>query len=308
MSDKKEKRNMAIKKIPSYFASNLKTLFISNLLFAAPLVLIQLVLWAVSAYLFPLNIFVILLPIALLFPLYGGITQVTKDIAADRPVRPIKTFIKGIKENFKQMLVFGILFYFAVVMDYFALIFYYSAGTVNWVFFIVFALSIFILIFLLFMFYYVPIITVSIKLNIRSILKDAALMSVYELPTNLVITFFLAAFVAVISTLFFLISDFLISIIVFSILCLAIIPIAISLIINALTYPKIEKMLFKNKDEVKDNAEKKPAKSTAEELSDITVTEEMLNSKDDYIFINGRMIKREALEKYRRNNIENSED
>ena len=77
-------------------------LLIANLLFAVPLAVSALIVWLIGAYVMPLNIFFQLLPLLICMPFYAGVTQVTRELVRGKKIKPFETFMKGLKNNFRQ--------------------------------------------------------------------------------------------------------------------------------------------------------------------------------------------------------------
>ncbi len=281
-----------------YYKANLKSMFISNLLFALPLIIVTTVIIVLQSY-YGGNIFITLLPVLLLMPLYGGLTQVTKDLIIKSEIHPYKNFIKGVKSNFRQMVILGIIMYLLSLIQFFALIFYYSVAQTNPIIYAVFAVAIITVLLIISIFYYLPLIIVTVDLKMIKSLKNAFLMGLYEIPNNIKIFFSLIFLTMVSLTAFIIPNNFLIGMIVLVILILLLLPITVSLIISMLAYPKIDKMLIKPSIPV--NPKPKVETTIKEEVTkNVTLTKEIIdNSKnDDYIFLNGRMIKKSVAQKY----------
>ena len=297
MKKEKIKINVIFQKMGKDFKANIKTLFVSNLLFSIPFIIIQVLLWAITTTSQGINVFLYLSPVLLLAPFYGGLVQVVKDIIVGKEVHSYKTFIKGVKQNIKQMTILGVIYYVALVMGYFAVTFYLQMGKSNPIFYVMFGVSILILAFLISLFFYMPLITITIDMKLKHILKNSALMALYEIPTNFVIMLSLAFVVAFISSVFIVLGSYVISMIFSCLLCLAILPIGITLIICSLTYPKIDRLIITKDTQVKEPIVKK-VRNIDDDLSQMVFTQDMLKGKDEYIFVNGRMIKRSVIEKY----------
>ncbi|HIQ81374.1 MAG TPA: YesL family protein [Candidatus Scatavimonas merdigallinarum] len=277
----------------------------ANLFFAAPLAVSGAVVWGLS-FLFPLNIFIQLLPIPLCAPFFAGVVQVTRDMIAGKKEKAVPTFFKGLKNNWRQFLLHGVIFYLAILLDYFSIVFYYAAAATNPLFYVLFGLCLFILLFLLFMFFYVPVITVTLELPMRYVYKDAALMAVWELPSNFLSVLCLLALTAVVSTLFMLSGNYTANWIIAAVLLVAVLPATVCYIVHFFVYPKVDKMLIqKDKPRENDETRQKMQETIKESLQKDPAFKEALQEKanqdDAYVFHNGRMIKRAKLEEYYRN-------
>lgn len=297
----KVKNRRSIGMLFSILFKKFPALLLANLLFAIPLAVSSVAVWLIGTYLIPLNIFIQLLPIPICMPFYAGITQVTRDLLRDGKVRPLHAFWKGLKNNFRQFLIHGIIMYLAVLIDYFSIVFYYAAAQTNGMFYILFGFCLVLLLFLVFLFFYVPVITVTVDLKLRHIYKNAALMALWELPANLLALLGLVVLTAVVSTFFMLTGNYTANLIIAGVLLVLVLPAFVSAIINFFVYPKIQAVLVEGeKRAAKDKQEKEPA-ALEEELGDPAL-EEVLREKakgsEEYVFHNGRMIKRSLLEEY----------
>ena len=99
-----------------------------------------------------------------------------------------KTFIEGIKNNWKRFLIHGVITYFAVIFSYFSIRLYsalISQPNADSFFlvmiYVCLIISIIIAVAFLFIFFYVPSMTVTFDLSLKNIYKNSALMSFGEL-------------------------------------------------------------------------------------------------------------------------------
>ena len=281
-------------------------LLIANLLFAVPLAVSALIVWLIGAYVMPLNIFFQLLPLLICMPFYAGVTQVTRELVRGKKIKPFETFMKGLKNNFRQFLIHGVIMYLAVLIDYFSIVFYYAAAKTNGMFYFLFGFCLVVVLFLVFLFFYVPLITVTIDQKMRHIYKNAALMAIWELPANLCALLGIVVLTAVISTIFMLTGSYTANLIIAGVLAVLVVPAYVSTIINYFAFPKIEKVLIlgqKEAEKGKEHDEREaPSQSLEDALEDDPEAESLLREKakgsEEYVFHNGRMIKRSLLEEY----------
>lgn len=297
----KGKRRRSIGTLFSILFKKFPALLAANLLFAVPLAVSALAVWLIGTYVIPLNIFIQLLPVLICMPFYAGVTQVTRDLLRDGKVRPLQAFWKGLKNNIGQFLVHGVVMYLAILIDYFSIVFYYAAAQTNGMFYILFGFCLVLLLFLVFLFFYVPVITVTVDLKLRHIYKNAALMALWELPTNLLALVGLVVLVALVSTIFMLTGNYTANLIIAGVLLVLVLPAFVSAIINFFIYPKIQDVLVEGQRRAaKDKQEKEPL--AMEDQLDDPASEEILREKakgsEEYVFHNGRMIKRSLLEEY----------
>ena len=278
------------------FKINFKSLFITNLIFSIPFIIIQVSLWVTFEFI-PMNVFIYLLPIILLAPFYTGLVYVSKEIIVGNTIHKYKTFLSGIKKNFKQSLILGVIYYLIILISYFAIAFYYAAGLKNSFFFIMLGLAVILSLLIFMTLFYAPILTVTIDLKIKHIIKNSFLMAVFEIPTNFMIILSIAVIATIISMIFFLLSNALLITIFTCILSVTILPVLIAFIISNLTYLKVEKLFIGEVKPTENVIEKEPI-SIEEELKTLNITKEMLNSSGDYIFVNGKMIKKSIAKTY----------
>lgn len=277
-----------------YF-KNFKSLLLTNLLFALPLLLsagiAYLIAWCIGRF----DLFILTLPVIFAFPCYAGVTQVTKDIVKGGKINVFQSFKKGIKNNVKYFIFHGIILYLVILITYFSISFYWVGGAVNSAMYVMFALSVLIGIILLFTMYFVPLITVTIEVSFKHVYKNAFLMAFGELPSNFLVTLFLVIMALIFFTISLISTNLILTLIILGALIVFLAPSTVSLIINARLYPKIAK-LFKIEVPVKktdkSNESKEPKVKKMEKID----IEKIKRTDSDYVFHHGRMIKKSALE------------
>lgn len=278
-----------------YF-KNLKTLLLANLIFAVPLVVSMAIFYFVGVLINQQNIIILALSVVLFFPFYSGVTQITRNIARGEKVEKVfSTFVKGVKANYKQFIVHGILFYFAIMITFFSVVTYWALAANTPILYGMFALAIIIGLVLLFAMYIIPLITVTIDLPLKHIYKNGLLMSVGELKTNLFITVILAAVGFVVFSIPFLFGNAVLGLIVLGVFGIFIAPATVSYITSIKLYPKIKKLLLKEEETKEDVKSLQPTQQKVD-TNNIN-TQSLSNEGDDYIFQNGRMIKRSLIKR-----------
>lgn len=309
MATKKEKRKFSppgIAKFPSVFFGNFGTIILTNLIFAVPIAVSFGILLAFY-FTIGISIPILLLPIVLCFPFFAGVTLVTRDLTKGKKVNVWQTFLKGVKDNFKSFIIHGILIYLATMISYFSLIFYYQAAvTLNAYLYFMFGIALLLTIFIAMASLYVPVISVTLDLKNRYVYKNSALMALGELPINLLTLLCVGVFGLIIFSISFLTPNYIVGIVVIAILAVILGPSGISLIINLNVFPKVEKMLIadnKDKETVKDDSYKEE-ETKEEQVIPKEVVEQASKSDDEYIFYNGKMIKRSQI----KNEYENIDD
>lgn len=278
-----------------YF-KNFKTLFLANLIFAVPLVISLGVVYLAGILIGQQNIIILALSVILFFPFYAGITQITRNISRGEKIEKVfETFVKGVKANLKQFIVHGVFAYLSIMITFFSAITYWALAANTPILYAMFALSVIIGLVLLFALYIVPLITVTIDLPLKHIYKNGLIMAVGELKTNLFITLILAAIGIVVFSIPFLFGNAILGLILLGVFGVFIAPSTISYITSIKLYPKIKKLIIDQNEPEEDIKSLQP---TPQNIDTENVSKKSFSStEDDYIFQNGRMIKRSLVNK-----------
>ena len=152
----------------------------------------------------------------------------------------------------------------------------------------------------LFMYLYIPLMTVTFELSEKDILKNSALMAIGELKVNFAALFSLAILTAICATpLIFCMGNGVAVLVVSAIMLLLIYPASFSFVSNFFIQENMMMMITGKADLVHDrkSTEEKLAQlrnESKEDFSDVDV-EKVKKSKEDFIFHNGKMIKRDVL-------------
>lgn len=283
---------------------NLHRLIFTNALFFAPLVL-----WlAIFYFIGELTGFrqSLLLSCAVItaFPFYSGVAAVTRDIARGQEnVDVFKTFFKSVKSDGWSFLLYGVLAFLAFWMSFFSVTFYSRlAKNTSPLFYGILFICILVIILVFFAFYYVPVMTVTYKLNIRHVLKNSFLMALGEIKANLLTTLGLVCLSAILFSISIFCNNVLALQIFVTAVMLLVVPSIPSMIINFGVYEPMNKAitqsakLGKEIDEKIDKTaaqRKKEVAVSEEDFSDININE--LSDTDEYIFHNGKMVKQSVL-------------
>ena len=210
----------------------------------------------------------------------------------------VKAFFKGLRENAARCLLHGVVFYAVFAVSYLSMVLYYSGTKTSAVFWLLFILTGLVALGVLFASYYMNMMTVTMDIPLRDLYRNCILFSFGELKNNLLATFALLIFGSVIFTIMYIINNAVVILIVLGLLMVFIIPSTVQYIITFYTYDDMIAILDETKrTKPEEPEEKKPApilgKSEAEDISKAAQ-----NSKDEYIYYNGRMIKRSDVEKF----------
>ena len=302
--------------------NNFGKIVFTNLLFAVPLAVLVTAFYFLDSALKLNGYFILMLSIIPLSPFFAGVTLVTSRLARGKEnVDVFKTFIEGIKNNWKRFLIHGVITYFAVIFSYFSIRLYsalISQPNADSFFlvmlYVCLIISIIIAVAFLFIFFYVPSMTVTFDLSLKNIYKNSALMSFGELKHNIIATFGLFIIVLFCATILIFVgnTDSSIALIIATaILMFVLVPALASYVINASVYPGMYNLMTekeKRSETIKqkmDNRrkgqfidEEDEENNIAEEFLDLDVEEN--KDGDEYIFYNGKMVKRSVIIKMKK--------
>lgn len=279
---------------------NFPKLLLTNLLFAVPFAAVFAIFYFInSAAGINSNLF-LMLGVIPIFPFYAGVTLVTSHMVRNEEgLRVAETFFRGIKENFLRFLVHGAVFYLALFFSYYSVVLYSGLGKTNHVFYGLLVISLLIAVFFLFIFYYIPPMTVTFDISMKNIYKNSVLMCFGELKHNIIATFGIAVLGLVFLTILLCCSDALLVVIITAVIALLLAPSLVSFIINSAVYSSMYAMIVdkdKKSREINKKIEDKQSGVSADNsqpLADIEIDES--GDGNEYIFYNGKMIKRSVL-------------
>ncbi len=249
-----------------------------NLLFMIPVVVIAAVCFGL-AYL-GVNVWVVvLLPTILLGPCMMGITFVTRNYAREEHAFIYSDFMDAIKNNWKQSLPYGIITYVYIMLMVVAFPFYWQQAQTNAFFYLPLGICTTVSIVFLFMQYYIPVMIVTFDLKLKAIYKNALILAIVGLGRNLMLTLFLAITFAVMLLLVF--ANNAITFLIASILFIFLFFAFVSFLINFMVYPNVDRYIIR------------PFYEKQEESKERTTDIE----KSEYVYVDGRLVKREIAEK-----------
>lgn len=301
-----EKTKLGITKFLTAYFKNFVKLIYANVIFAVPLVLFFTLFYFLGQAINFTNIIILCLTVIPVMPFYAGITLVTRNMVRGDDYIPVfTTFLKGVKENGLRFLLHGVVLYCAILFSYFSISLYGNIARQNPMFYAVMIICIIVSILFLFMFFNLPLMTVTFDISIKDTYKNCALMTFGEIKNN---------FLAVLGV--FLLGIFCLSLLIFSstdlwvivltilfVVCL--IPGSMSFIINYAEYKDMMNLLV-SKEQKKQEIEREilykknpnlkkqdEARKFRDDFSDLEIDES--KDGDEYIFHNGKMIKRSVL-------------
>ncbi len=297
--DLENETKMRVVELLGRYFRNFHRILLTNILFAIPAAALFFGVYCLSAYGRINNILITFLPIIPLMPVFAGVTVVTRNIARDDENVPVfSCFFGGIKNNWKRFLLLGVMLYAAVVLCYSSFMLYWNMAQQNPIFYVPFGLVILISIALLFTFYNIPVMTVTYDLSFKDILKNSALMSFGEIKNNFFATIGVAITILVGATLFIMSNSPVMMLSLTGTFAALILTATVSYVINYYVFKDMAVMITAEGSapafpDDKD-ADKEPEKL---DFSDLDL--DSGKDGDEYLFFNGKMMKRSVLIKMR---------
>lgn len=293
MANKKEEKGF----FKLYF-QNFKVMLVGNLLFSIPLIIATTLICGVSVLTNQMgNMWIIGIAIILVYPFYSGITQITKEVVKNNgrneDIKPVETFKKGIKNNFKYFTLYGVLIYLSFIISYYGIILYFNIATQNWIFYIPFAIAILIALFILFMSFSIPMLTVTLDLKLRYYFKNSALMAFGELPMNFYVFVTLVVLLSACMSISLMTGNFIVGVCILVLVSIFILPTGISYCSMYRLYPKMSKLFEIDEIEENEFPTMPVAVPTDDNGNPIHTVEK---DTEGYVFVNGKMIKKSQVE------------
>lgn len=301
-----EKAKLGITRFFSGLLRNFHKLLLTNLLFAVPLAAFGSLFYFINTATGLNSSFITFLPIIFVFPFFAGVTIVTRNIVrGDEKVEVIKPFFKAVRDNLLYFIVHGIVLYLAIFFCYTSITLYWSLAHSNGIFYMAFGVAVIIAVAMLFIFYNVPVMTVTFDLSLKNIYKNSALLSFGEIKNNFFATLGLFLLFIFCATVFFTSPNATVLIIVTLIMSVLIAPSVASYIMNFYVYKDMESIIMDNDSKAaqlrKQIAEKEAERNKEEEKPDFSALD-LDESKDpeEYLYFNGKMIRRKVLIKMKK--------
>ncbi len=287
----------------------------ANLIFLLPTLAVAAMMFAL--YLFPthfiLNVpvgdvalrldiwalYVMPLPVILLFPFMAGLTFIARNFSREEHAFIWSDFWDAVKNNWKYFLLDGIVTYLAYFLLSFSMIYYYNAAATETLFFVPFWLCVVISLFYLFAQYYLPVIFITFDLKFGQAFKNALIFTLAGFGRNLLITLILGVLVFVI-----------IGVIPIMPLTVTLLLLLFGLIffsfsaflINFTIYPVIDRYMIKPYERQMEEekygvpeAEKDPIEKEYADLFTQAPEEEGEEDGEKYVYVNGKLVKQSSL-------------
>ena len=207
---------------------------------------------------------------------YSGLVVVIRKYAIENDYVPVvRTFFAAVRENWKVFILHGVISYLICACAMFAFMYYYIQAQTDVTFAYILGFYGFFTAALLIMMFYAPLMSVTYELRWRDIYKNSLLLILGKILRNLIALVMIVAAVAI-AVLGFVYAEGVWKI-VLGVLIAAVYP----MLITYIEVSMVSKGLIESVGDFVD-----PVKE--EVIAAPLVTE---NTEDDYIFVNGRMIK-----------------
>lgn len=220
-----------------------------------------------------------LIPSALFLP---GLVMVIRKYAIEKSFVPVvQTFFKAVRDNLKDFIFHGFVIYIIFASSFFAILYYYSMAQSDIVFAYVLVIYVLFTAIMILMLFYLPLMAVTYELRWRNLYKNSLLMIFGKVLTNILA--FVIVGVLVTAGIFLLVFTDGAGRILSIIFLTALMPLIISYIVISMISKGMQEnmgsfvnVLAAPKNELSDEEKQTVSKA---------------NTEDDYIFINGKMIK-----------------
>ena len=317
MASGSKKNTLPIAAVFTNLFHNIPRLIFTNLIFAVPLGAFTALFWFLSSLL-PLSEsqapLIVLLAVIPVFPFYAGVVKVTAKMTVDEEKVPVfSNFFSGVKDNFLRFLVHGLLLYVIVVFSFVSISLYMRLIASNSVFIGPLIISIIIMLLFVFMFFYVPAMTVTFDIPMRYIYKNSFLMSYGEIKKNII--GLLGVLLLLIISTTFLIACYgspVAVVVVTIVLAALVIPAISAFIIHSAVYERMCEMITDKSVQTQAvNAVNAKMVETRNKRNPVEVKDEFMSSikefevdeslsDDEYVYFNGKMMKKGVIMKLKR--------
>lgn len=288
------------------YRSNFPKLLCVNLLFAIPLAVFIGIMALITYLTGGVNIYIAAFGIPFLSPFFAALTYIAKKLTVRQEIRPVKDFIKGIKDNWKYFLINSFLVYIIFIGLYITFSFYQYFSDIPTITVSIIMTSI-VTLFFLFMEFTIPVMAVSVDLKFMQIIKNAVFFVLLGLTNNLKT---LLSLLFVFCILFSLVQfSFLpiVTICFLAVVTLTLLPVLLVYIVVFNSYQIIEKNIInpylkEHQSNPKDTETKKTHKTY-----DYAELERLAKGDpDEYVSLDGRMLKRSTISKMAQAHKDNS--
>ena len=307
MANENATPSLPIAVVFSHLFHGFPRLLFTNILFAVPSAAFLGIFYAVNT-LTGWNLpFILMLAVIPSAPFYAGVVKVALGIAmGEEDIDVFRTFAAAVRENFGRFLIHGLVFFLAVFFSSTSIYMYFQFGKSNSSFYVLMAICIILAVIVMFIFFYVPLMTVTFDLSMGAIYKNSFLMSFGELKSNLIATFGLFLLMVVFSSVLMCCGGSAVALIIATaVLGFLIVPSVAAFIINSAVYKRLFVMVTdktaqsravdrKIADKRQELAQRrKPTVPVDEDLKKLEIDETA--DGDEFIYYKGKMVKRSVL-------------
>ncbi len=262
------------------FFKKLPQLLLAGLLFSVPMAAC-IAIFAATAFLSGFNNILVwglgIIPATLFLP---GLVMVIRKYAVEKSFVPVVgTFFKAVKENLKTFFIHGLIIYAICACSSFAIMYYYTIAKQDIVYGYIMTIYVLFTAVLAIMLFYVPLMSVTYDLKLKDIYKNSMLLVFGKILWNL-LTLLMVAVVcagAFFALVFAKGALFPFAVALVALLC--------PLIVNYIIISMVSKGMQENVGSFVDVI------SEAEPVDEERLAAASGNTDDEYIFINGKMVK-----------------
>lgn len=279
------------------FGMNLKTLFLTNLLLDIPIVIAVGIVTLISYLLGGIYTIVAAMVIPLVAPFTAGVFYIVRNILRKKETDVLRDFKRGVKDNAFQFTIQGIINYLVFVGFYIAFSFYQSYLP-NPIVIAALVPSILVAIVYAFMVFNMGMMTVTVKLKQIDIYKNSLLLSFIAIIQNgktLISLLFIGTIIFCMILVMYNIIAILCTI---AALVLLILPTFVILVIGYNSYPAVKDFVIDSKaDFDKDERDYQQKEDAFQMLSEEELESFAKGDPNEYVYVDGKMIKRSAVKK-----------
>ncbi len=246
------------------------------------------------------NMYVVPLPVILLFPFMAGLTFICRNFAREEHAFIWSDFWTAVKNNWKYFLLNGAVVYLAYFLLSFSMIYYFNRASQDSLFYVPFWLCIVISVIFLFAQYYLPVMFITFDLKFGQVYKNALIFTIAGLGRNLLVTVILGVLVIlIIGVIPIMPLTVLLLLLFFSLIFFSF----AGFLINFAVYPIIDRYLIQPyqqklheekygtpKEKEKDPLEEKYGGLFSQEPEDEDGGEE-----EKFVYINGKLVEKAKL-------------
>ncbi len=244
------------------------------------------------------------LPLILLGPINLCLTRITRDYIREEPSFMFSDMWDTFKKNWWQSFVIAFIQYVSIACASLAVIWYYSFIGSGFFFIIGFAACLFMTYVFISMHFYVPLMQVTLNLNLRKIYKNALYFTIIGMFKNVLLIIIAAALILLIAVLFIFGISTEASSVVISLTVTFILICLFSLwfyLVSCIAYPSIQKFVidpyYAEQNIKEESLADSTTESNTEEVSNFFNNENTDEGElPEYVYYNGRMVHRSAIE------------